>query len=188
MRKLLARLQTAKMGVSMSDDGGKFMKRAIAMFVPVVLLLQACGGGSDAGQAAKADAGAKPAETAPAAGSGKVAKDLADTSWQLVSIRAGGEEAARPKDQETYSLSFGGNGMIAAQVDCNRGRSNWGSPAPGKLSLGMLFLTRAQCPSDSLHDRIVSDWKHINTYALKDGNLELALDAGTTYVLKPAPK
>lgn len=178
------------MGFSMSNDGGKFMKRAIAMFVPAVLLLQACGGGgSDAGQAAKADAaGAKPAETAPAAGPGKVSKDLAGTSWQLVSIRAGGEEAARPKDQEAYSLTFGGNGMIAAQVDCNRGRSNWGSPAPGKLSLGMLFLTRAQCPSDSLHDRIVGDWQHINAYALKDGNLELALDAGTTYVLKPAPK
>jgi para-nitrobenzyl esterase len=74
-----------------------------------------------------------------------------------------------------------------ARVDCNRGRGTWESSGAGQLTLGPLALTRAMCPSGSLHDQIVRQWSYIRSYVLKDGHLFLALMAdGGIYEFEPS--
>jgi para-nitrobenzyl esterase len=72
------------------------------------------------------------------------------------------------------------------RIDCNRGRGTWKSSGPNQLQFGPLALTRAKCPPESLHDRIVKDWGAVRSYLIKDGHLFLSLMAdGGTYEYEP---
>jgi para-nitrobenzyl esterase len=54
------------------------------------------------------------------------------------------------------------------------------------LSFGPLMLTRAMCPPESLHDRIVRDWQSVRGYVIKDGHLHLSLMSdGGVYEFEP---
>lgn len=116
------------------------------------------------------------------------APGLGGTAWQLVRIEAGDGEVLQPDDPSKYTLTFNADGSVAARVDCNRGRGSWKSPTPGSIEFSQLALTRAMCPPESLHDRVVRDWPHIRTYVVRDGHLFLALMAdGGTYEFEPLP-
>ena len=121
--------------------------------------------------------------------SGPGAPPLAGTSWQLVRFQGGDGTVVTPDDSSKYTLAFAGDGTITARIDCNRGRGSWKSSAPSQLELGTLALTRAMCPPQSMHDRIVKHWPSIRSYVLKDGkdgHLYLSLMAdGGIYEYKP---
>jgi heat shock protein HslJ len=111
---------------------------------------------------------------------------LAGTSWQLVRFQGGDDTIVTPDDGAKYTLSFGSDGALTARIDCNRGRGTWISSAPSQLALGPLALTRAACPPQSMHDRIVKHWAAIRSYVVKDGNLFLSLMAdGGIYQFQP---
>jgi heat shock protein HslJ len=75
---------------------------------------------------------------------------------------------------------------MSARIDCNRGRGTWKSFGPNQLEFGPLALTRAMCPPESLHDRIVKDWGFVRSYVIKDGHLFLSLMAdGGIYEFEP---
>ena len=113
---------------------------------------------------------------------------LAGTSWQLVRFQGGDDTVLTPDDGSKYTLSFAGDGTVAARVDCNRGRGTWTSAAPGRLEFGPLALTRAFCGPQSMHDHIVKQWANIRSYIVKDGHLFLSLVAdGGIYEFAPAP-
>ncbi len=166
------------------------MKRIHSILVVLALLsLAACGGAEQsAAQSAPAspakEASATPDAAPPMAAASAPATpgapqtsagDLAGTSWRLVKIQGTDGKAAVPDDGAKYTLSFAADGAVAALIDCNRGRGSWKSEAPGQLSFGPLMLTRAMCPPESLHDRIVADWQSVRSYVLKDGHLYLSL-------------
>jgi para-nitrobenzyl esterase len=91
-----------------------------------------------------------------------------------------------PDDKAKYTLAFGSDGSLSARIDCNRGRGTWKSTGPGQVELGLLALTRAMCPPESLHDRIVKHWSFIRSYVVKDRHLYLSLVAdGGVYELEP---
>jgi len=178
------------------------MRRIHSILVVLTLLsLAACGGaGQNAAQSAPASP-SKEASTTPAAAPAAAAasapetpaapqtsaSDLAGTSWRLVKIQGPDDKAAVPDDAAKYTLSFAADGAVAARIDCNRGRGSWKSEAPGQLSFGTLMLTRAMCPPESLHDRIVADWQSVRGYVFKDGHLYLSLMAdGGVYEFEPA--
>src|SRR5262245_14599682 len=107
---------------------------------------------------------------------------LGGTSWQLVKFEGGDETVLTPDDGAKYTLEFGTDGSLAARIDCNRGRGTWTSAGPNQLELGPMALTRAMCPSGSLHDRIVRQMPFVRSYIIKDGRLFLSLMAdGGTY-------
>ena len=62
----------------------------------------------------------------------------------------------------------------------------WKSSGPPELELGPLALTRAMCPSGSLHDQIVKQWPYVRSYVMRDGHLFISLMAdGGIYEFAP---
>jgi para-nitrobenzyl esterase len=111
---------------------------------------------------------------------------LGGTSWQLVRFQGGDDTLLTPDDAAKYTLAFGTDGGLSTRIDCNRGRGTWKSSGRNQLQFGPLALTRAMCPPDSLHDRIVKHWEFVVSYILKDGHLFLSLMAdGGIYEFAP---
>lgn len=107
-------------------------------------------------------------------------KSLAGTSWQLVRYEDSNGGDRRPKDPSKYTLTFQTDGRLIARIDCNRGSGTWKTNGRLGLALGPLALTKAKCPPGSLHDQIIGDWKHLQSYSMNKGHLLLLLklDAG----------
>ncbi len=105
---------------------------------------------------------------------------LTSTSWQLVRFEGGDDTVLTPDDGAKYTLDFEPDGRLIARVDCNRGVGTWTSEGPSQLEFGPIGLTRAMCPSGSLHDRVARDFEYVRTYVIQDGHLFLSLmaDAG----------
>lgn len=111
---------------------------------------------------------------------------LGGTSWQLVKFQGGDDTVLRPDDKSKYTLAFNADGSFNARVDCNRGHGAWKSAGKGQVEFGPMALTRAMCPSGSLHDRIVKQLPYVRSYVIQGGNLHLALMAdGGTYEFEP---
>lgn len=112
--------------------------------------------------------------------------ELAGTSWKLVKLQAGDETTSVPDDGSKYTIIFGRNGRVSARVDCNRGGSTWKSNRPNELQFGSWSMSRAKCPSGSLHDRIVREGAAVRSYSIKNGHLFLSgMAAGGYYELEP---
>ncbi len=111
---------------------------------------------------------------------------LGKTSWQLVHFEGGDGTVLTPDDGSKYTLTFNPDGSFAARIDCNRGSGTWKSAAPSQLELGPMALTRALCPPESLHDKIVKHLPYVRSYIIKDGHLFLSLMAdGGIYEFEP---
>ncbi|MDM9382352.1 carboxylesterase family protein [Chlorogloeopsis sp. ULAP01] len=114
---------------------------------------------------------------------------LVGASWQLVKFQSGDGTTLTPKDKSKYTIAFATDGGVSVRIDCNRGRSTWKSSGANQLQFGVLALTRAKCPPDSLHDRIVKDWPFVRSYVIKDSHLFLSLMAdGGIYEFEPISK
>ena len=112
---------------------------------------------------------------------------LAGTSWQLVRFQGGDDSVVTPDDGGKYTLTFGSDGSLTARIDCNRGRGTWTSSGPGQISFGPMALTRAACPPNSMHDRIVKHLPSIRSHVVRAGHLFLSLMAdGGIYEFQPA--
>ena len=111
---------------------------------------------------------------------------LGGTSWQLVKFEGSDGTILKPDVKEKYTIHFAEDGRFSMRVDCNRGMGTWQSSGPNQLQFGRLAMTRAMCPPDSLHDRIVKDWEFVRSYVMKEGHLFLALMAdGGIYEFEP---
>ena len=114
---------------------------------------------------------------------------LAGTAWQLMKFQGGDGTILTPDDPAKYTVEFESGGRLNARIDCNRGRGTWTSAGVNQVQFGALALTRAMCPTGSLHDQIVKHWGYIRSYVIKDGRLSLSLMAdGGIYEFEPAPQ
>jgi heat shock protein HslJ len=114
------------------------------------------------------------------------ASELEGTSWQLVKIEGSDAKIRVPSERGHYLLAFAPRGELSTRIDCNRGSGTWSSPEAGRLVLGELATTRAQCPPGSLYDEITAHWTEVRTYALRDGHLILT-GGGGVYEYEPLP-
>src|SRR5262245_7848453 len=113
---------------------------------------------------------------------------LAGTSWQLVKFQSSDDTTLTPTDRARYTIEFAADGQLAARIDCNRGHGTWKTTGSGRIGLGPLALTRAQCPPGSLHDQIMKQWGNVRSYVIRDSHLFLALKAdGGIYEFEPLP-
>ena len=87
----------------------------------------------------------------------------------------------QPADPSRYTFAFRPDGVLTARIDCNRARGGWKSPGPGRIELGPMAATRAQCAPESLHDLVIRQLPFVRSYVIRDGRLYLSLmaDAGT---------
>ncbi len=111
----------------------------------------------------------------PAAATGA---DLEGTSWELVKIEGTDAKIHVPAERGHYLLAFTAHGELSARIDCNRGSGTWSSPEPGRLVLGELASTRAQCPPNSLYDEVIAHWTEVRSYAIREGHLFLTGGGG----------
>jgi para-nitrobenzyl esterase len=116
-------------------------------------------------------------------------KDLVGTSWQLVKFQGSDDKTLIPDDKAKYTIAFNTDASVNVRFDCNRGRGTWKSSEPNQIQFGPLALTRAACPPESLHNRIVKDWGFVRSYVIKEGHLFLSLMAdGGIYEFEPMSK
>jgi para-nitrobenzyl esterase len=106
------------------------------------------------------------------------ATDLEGTAWELVKIEGTDAKIHVPAERGHYLLAFTPHGELSARIDCNRGSGTWSSPEAGRLVLGPLASTRAQCPPGSLYDEIVAHWTEVRSYAIREGHLFLTGGGG----------
>jgi para-nitrobenzyl esterase len=106
------------------------------------------------------------------------ATDLEGTAWELVKIEGTDARIHVPAERGHYLLAFTPHGELSARIDCNRGSGTWSSPEAGRLVLGPLASTRAQCPPGSLYDEIVAHWTEVRSYAIREGHLFLTGGGG----------
>jgi len=88
---------------------------------------------------------------------------LAGTDWQLVKFQGGDGATLTPDDRSKYTIEFLSDGGVAMRIDCNRARGSWKSSAPSQLEFGPLAMTRVQCPTGSLHDRVARDLSFVRS-------------------------
>ena len=163
------------------------MKR-LQWLIPFLLVstLPACAQDRTPAEASAAvgTASATPTFANPQNSSG--ANELAGTSWKLVKLQTGDETTLVPDDPSKYTITFGSNGRVSAQVDCNRGSSTWKTGRGNELTFGSWSRTSAKCPPGSLHDKIVTEGANVRSYSIKDGHLFLSgMAAGGFYELEP---
>jgi para-nitrobenzyl esterase len=106
------------------------------------------------------------------------ATDLEGTAWELVKIEGTDAKIHVPAERGHYLLAFTPHGELSARIDCNRGSGTWSSPEAGRLVLGPLASTRAQCPPGSLYDEITAHWTEVRSYAIREGHLFLTGGGG----------
>lgn len=128
------------------------------------------------------------APPASAPSSASTGASLEGTSWRLVQIQMSDGATRAAIERSRYTIGFGANDVLTVRFDCNRGRGSWKSSGPGNVEFGSLALTRALCPTGSLHDELVRQWPHVRSYVIKAGRLYLSLMAdGGIIEFEPAP-
>jgi heat shock protein HslJ len=115
------------------------------------------------------------------------------TSWRLVHFQSSDDAIGIviPPRVERYTMTFGTDGMLAMQLDCNRASSRWqatpSSARGGSLTLSPGIMTKAYCGDAAMDSRIAMDLPRIRTFTLANGKLNLALEADAgIYVWSPA--
>lgn len=116
-----------------------------------------------------------------------VEHQLAGTNWQWLRTEYGDDSVIEIADPSRYTLAFGADGSLTAQVDCNRGVGTYQIDGTG-LELGALATTRMMCPPDSQDNAFLKDLDGVVSYMIVDGYLFLALIFDTGIMeFAPAP-
>jgi len=109
---------------------------------------------------------------------------LEGSDWQLVAIDTTGSTTTLIAAlQARHTLSFGPEGELALQLDCNRGRASWSAGQPqngaGAISIGPIASTRALCQDPSFGNELASGLGEAQTYLLTADRRELVIEAAT---------
>src|SRR5262245_31364559 len=94
------------------------------------------------------------------------ASPLTGTSWRLVAFHGADGTNVTPREETTYTVTFGDGGKISAKVDCNRATGTWNSAGVGSLRLGSMAMTRMACPPSPMTDVIMRDWQSVRSYVI----------------------
>lgn len=103
---------------------------------------------------------------------------LLGTAWQWLRSEYGDDSVVEAADPTRYTVAFGEDGALAAQVDCNRGVGRYTVDGVG-LTIEPLATTRVMCPEGSQDAIFLRDLGQVVTYLIEDGNLYLAMALDT---------
>ena len=121
------------------------------------------------------------AAEAPAAG-------LAGTAWNWVQTQYANDTIAAPADPTLYVLTFGTDGTVSMQDDCNVLNGTFTEGENGELTIDLQTSTMAACAPESLHDQFVLDLAGVASYLLQDGSMFAAIKYDTGIMeFAPAP-
>ncbi|OBV10048.1 META domain-containing protein [Erythrobacter dokdonensis] len=108
---------------------------------------------------------------------------LTGSEWLLVAIDTSGSTTTLTRAlQANHRLSFGEQGLLALQLDCNRGRASWAAGKPrngaGRINIGPVASTRALCRDPSFGDQMASSLSDAKSYVLSADRRELVIETG----------
>jgi para-nitrobenzyl esterase len=131
---------------------------------------------------------ARSSERLAGAGAGVASSALAGTKWTLVQFTGRRNDDVRvPAAVENYDITFGADGKVAVQADCDAGTGLWSTPERSVLKFSQLAIARGTCQPASMSYKFLRDVAHMNTYVVRNGRLHISLIAdGGVYEFKPA--
>ena len=118
---------------------------------------------------------------------------LEGSEWQLAAIDTSGSTTTLdPSLQARHTLSFGPDGQLSAQLDCNRGRASWTAGEPrngaGSLDIGPVASTRMLCPEPSFGNQLADGLGKAKSYVLTADRRQLVIETGTLRFTFVAPR
>jgi len=123
---------------------------------------------------------AKPADqaTAPAASPRPAAAPaLIGTTWAWQKTIMSDDKRFAPGAPARYTVTFGADGRMAVQADCNRGAGGYElDEAQRRIRTGPMALTRAMCPEGSLDTVFAQQLSRIQGWLFEGPGLVLTLD------------
>jgi heat shock protein HslJ len=105
--------------------------------------------------------------------------------WQAT-VAPDGAILRQPDEPGRYTLTFGTDGTLAIQADCNRGRGVYAIDGTG-ITIQIGGVTRMRCPAGSLMQMFLGDLEYVVTLDLAPDALALVLTAGSAMQFAPAP-
>ncbi|MEZ4634812.1 MAG: META domain-containing protein [Caldilineaceae bacterium] len=117
------------------------------------------------------------AEAQPAAARTVGGGELVGPVWQLTQIATRDGAIVKPADSVLYTLAFGEDGRVAAQISCNRGTGSYETDGNG-LTFGLVASTMAACPPDSVADDFVAGLDDARSYAVDGDTLRITTRTG----------
>lgn len=100
--------------------------------------------------------------------------ELTDSVWELVRITTRDGAVLKPNNSADYSLAFGEDGLVTAQIGaCNRNTGSYGIEGE-QLTFGMMDGSIVDCPPDSLVDDFADGLSDARSYSLEGGTLQIS--------------
>ncbi|MFO7635394.1 MAG: META domain-containing protein, partial [Caldilinea sp.] len=104
---------------------------------------------------------------------------LPGTAWNWLQTQYSNDFVAAPADPTVYVLTFGTDGTVNVQDDCNVLNGAYTAGDNGELTIDLQTTTMAACPPGSLHDQFILDLSGVASYLLEDGRLFAAIKFDT---------
>ena len=108
---------------------------------------------------------------------------LTAVTWKWVRTEYGDDSVVEAVDPSRYTLTFNADGLLNAQMDCNRGMGSYEADGVS-LTLGPLATTRMMCPGASQDREFLQNLDGVVSYLIEDGMLYVAL-CFDTGIMKP---
>jgi heat shock protein HslJ/uncharacterized protein YraI len=113
--------------------------------------------------------------------------DLVGATWQWTGGRESPTaEATTVPDPESYTLTFGDDGSLFIQADCNTSRATY-ELSGDQLTISPGATTRMACPPDSLSDQFLAMLGQAAQVGTAYGNLVIVLDSDAEMFFQRAP-
>ena len=153
---------------------------ASALALPLLACEQQASTGATAPPATPAPA------PAPAPSTPGMQGELSGTAWELANITTADGKVATPDDPTQYQVSFAPDGTLGIHADCNQASGLWVSTQPGKVAVGGVVSTLAQCAPGSLSGDFVNGLQGATVYSFEGEALRLTAGNGATILLTKA--
>lgn len=122
-------------------------------------------------EVASAEPAAMPVAEAPTS--------LPNTTWNWVQTQYSNDFVVAPADPTLYRITFGTDGTVNVQDDCNVLNGTYTAGENGELTIDLRTSTMAACPPGSLHDQFILDLSGVASYLIEDGSLFAAIKFDT---------
>jgi heat shock protein HslJ len=146
-------------------------------WLPLVLVLGACGGGS---QDLVSATPVPPATSTGGQAAGQSSSDLLGV-WRLVSLQASGGAVVEVKTPDSFTAHFGSDGRVALVADCNRCNAGYAASRDG-IQVGPMACTRAYCTTAPLDTDFAGLVSGAAAWSVEGSELTLTSTEGTLHL------
>lgn len=158
--------------------------------IALALVFAASGAGCATGTTAVPATPAGPASAPAASPRPAAAPALIGTTWAWRTTIMSDDQRFEPATPARYTVTFGADGRMAVQADCNRGSGGYElDEAQRRIRTSPLAVTRALCPAGTLDTVFAQQLSRIQGWLFQGPELVLTLsyDSGSMF-FEAAPK